>query len=857
MIYSRLRLALACRALPVLLALWASLAVAQDTGEEFDPYPLLPADTSSPRATLQTFLTNITEFIRAFRAREMEPAKVRAYRRALDTLDASTTPDRDTYAVLTERALLLKELLDRFELPPVDRIPGEEAVVNEGITDWTIPNTNITIRRVEEGPRAGSFLFSANTVEQLDRLYRMAKHLPYKPGATAGIYKEWLNADTVANFETPARERLMPVDTTSPRSTLFGFLESVSRAHELILNADAALKSDAPTMTIEEAREAERHAANLLERAVRTLDLSQVPLALRQDIGLESALQLKEIFDRMTLPSIEAIPDAQMVAAARYGVSGIFLRVKPLIWRYPSTEIEIVEITEGERQGEFLFSAETVDKLHGLYESINNLPYRRSDFGAEVLGYAHFDATEGFFDYYITSPGFLVAPAHFLGRFIEDLPPFLKTLYLEQAVWQWIGLLLGVLFILVAAILLFRLLGRMAKRQRPPWDAWLVVLPPVLVALVSFPVANFIDQDLSVTGEILTYVISGNALIILTMTAWASYLVCKAIAETAIASPRILDEGINAIMVRIAATVIGILIAVWIFIAGIQDLGINMIPLIAGLGVGGLAVALAAQRTFANAIGSVILFVNKPVKVGDFCRYGDQIGTVESIGLLSTHIRSLERTIVTVPNAEFSEMKLDNFSVRDERLLKTVLQLRYETTPEQMRFILIKLRELLLGHPMVTEAPARVRFVGFGAFSKDLEIFAYVRCQDQDTFLAIQEDILLRIEDIIIKAGSGFAFPSQTAYLSRDSGLDTKRRDEAEIEVRHMRVRGKLPFPDFEQEDREALEDILDYPPKGSFRYQSPVDRPETPTRGPSKLPDEIPSGEPEGAGKRSEASSA
>jgi len=246
------------------------------------------------------------------------------------------------------------------------------------------------------------------------------------------------------------------------------------------------------------------------------------------------------------------------------------------------------------------------------------------------------------------------------------------------------------------------------------------------------------------------------------------------------------------------------------------------VPLVAGLGVGGLAVALGAQRTFANFIGSLILFANKPIKVGDFCRYGDQVGTVESIGLLATRIRTLERSVVTVPNAEFSEMKIDNFTVRDQRLLKTVLQLRYETTSEQLRFILARLRELLAGHPKVLPSPARVRFVGYGAYSKDLEVFAYLDCTDHDVFLAIQEDILLRIEDIINEAGSGFAFPSQTAYFTRDRGVDAKRGSAAESEVERWRTRGRLPFPEFDEEERRRIDNVLDYPPKGSPGYVAP-----------------------------------
>jgi hypothetical protein len=139
-----------------------------------------------------------------------------------------------------------------------------------------------------------------------------------------------------------------------------------------------------------------------------------------------------------------------------------------------------------------------------------------------------------------------------------------------------------------------------------------------------------------------------------------------------------------------------------------------------------------------------------------------------------------------------------------------------------MRWILARLRELLLAHPMVTPEPARVRFVDFGAYSKDVEIFAYLRCQDQDTFLAIKEDILLRVEDIVLKGGSGFAFPSQTTYFSRDGGLEEKRKDTAEAQVRRWRAEGRLPFPDFEEHERDRLMDALDYPPRGSPHYEPP-----------------------------------
>jgi MscS family membrane protein len=307
------------------------------------------------------------------------------------------------------------------------------------------------------------------------------------------------------------------------------------------------------------------------------------------------------------------------------------------------------------------------------------------------------------------------------------------------------------------------------------------------------------------------------------MFAWSTYALFRAAGQTIISSRAVNPDTSDATLIRMGARVVGFLFAAAIVLWGIRHLGADLIPLLAGLGVGGLAVALAAQRTFANLIGSLILFINKPVRIGDFCRYGDQFGTVESIGLISTRIRSLERTIITVPNAEFSEIKLDNLTARDQRLLSIMLQLRYETTPEQMRYVLAKLREMLLGHPMVTPEPARVRFSNFGAYSKDVEIFAYVRCKDHDVFCAVKEDIFLRIDDIVAASGTGFAFPSQTAYLARDNGIDKERAEDATRSVEEWRVRGKLPFPEFEDEERERMEDILDYPPKGSPHYQKPI----------------------------------
>jgi MscS family membrane protein len=251
-------------------------------------------------------------------------------------------------------------------------------------------------------------------------------------------------------------------------------------------------------------------------------------------------------------------------------------------------------------------------------------------------------------------------------------------------------------------------------------------------------------------------------------------------------------------------------------IALLQNLGVNVSGLVAGLGIGGLAFALAAQKTIENLFGGATIIADQPVRVGDFCRFGDKIGTVEDIGLRSTRIRTLDRTVVTVPNAEFSSLQLENFAKRDRIRLHFTIGVRYETSADQLRHLLVEVKRLLVAHPKILPDPARVRFVNFGAHSLDLEIFCYIGTADWNEFLAIREDIYLRIMDAVENSGTEFAFPSQTLYLGRDGGLDREAVARAEKSVQDWRASHKLPLPDPTETMLTELDDSLDYPPEGS-----------------------------------------
>jgi MscS family membrane protein len=244
--------------------------------------------------------------------------------------------------------------------------------------------------------------------------------------------------------------------------------------------------------------------------------------------------------------------------------------------------------------------------------------------------------------------------------------------------------------------------------------------------------------------------------------------------------------------------------------------GFDLTAVLTGLGLGGLAIAFAAQKTLENLFGGIMVISDKPIQVGDFCRAGEFTGVVEDIGLRSTRLRTLERTIVSIPNGQLATMSLENFTQRDRIRFRHMIGLRYETTADQLRYVLIEIRQLLYKHSKVDSTDARVRFVGFASSSLELEVLAYVLATDFAVFLGIQEDLLLRIMDIIEASGTSVAFPSQTTYLVEGTGLNRARSEEASKKVQTWREQSDLPFPDFPVEKIAEFSGTIEYPPTGS-----------------------------------------
>lgn len=200
-------------------------------------------------------------------------------------------------------------------------------------------------------------------------------------------------------------------------------------------------------------------------------------------------------------------------------------------------------------------------------------------------------------------------------------------------------------------------------------------------------------------------------------------------------------------------------------------LGFDMTTAVAGLGVGSIAIAFAAQKTLENLLGGVSVLGDEVIRVGETCRIGDKIGNVKDISLRSTRIRMLDRTELSVPNGQLANMNVENLSRRDKNLFRTKIGLRCETPLDQLRSLLTELRSLLYQHPKVDPNVARVRFVGFGESSLDVEIFCHVLTDDWNEFLALREELLLQIMELVADAGVEFAFPSRTLYIAHDQGI--------------------------------------------------------------------------------------
>lgn len=358
---------------------------------------------------------------------------------------------------------------------------------------------------------------------------------------------------------------------------------------------------------------------------------------------------------------------------------------------------------------------------------------------------------------------------------LEHLPAILlRPGPFEILRWQWLALpiLLVVAWLLgaVASRLLRGTIGRAVARTSTEWDdailarigaplavaltlvaavallPWLALLPPAMeashrVARVGFFLVFFwsIWRLIDVARQVLSH------------TPWA---------VRSSSSRALLPLG-----ARVSKVIVLAIAAVAVF----SMLGYPAASLVAGLGLGGLAFALAAQKTVENLFGAFSIGVDQPFREGDFVKIEDFVGTVEAVGLRSSRFRTLDRTIITIPNGKLAEMRLESFTARDRLRLATVIGLVYETSAEQMRTVLSEFERVLREQPKIWPDSVVVRLREFAASSLDIEIMAWFQTAEWSEFQLIRQEILLQFMGVVEQAGTSFAFPTQTIHLGTAS----------------------------------------------------------------------------------------
>jgi len=229
-----------------------------------------------------------------------------------------------------------------------------------------------------------------------------------------------------------------------------------------------------------------------------------------------------------------------------------------------------------------------------------------------------------------------------------------------------------------------------------------------------------------------------------------------------------LDRPGAARLMQPLTTLVKIVIFVFGLLFWLNNIGVNITTVLAGLGVGGLAVALALQKPIEDMMGALTIFSQASMRVGDFCRYGTEMGIVEDIGLRTTRLRTLTNTIVSVPNARIASVEVENLSYRTKIRYWPTLRLRYDTTTEQMRTIMDRITEVLEQNEQVYEDPLRVRFTDFDSDAILIKVHSFVKTTDFTEFLGIAEDINFQIMEIVKSAGASFALPGRAIYMEGD-----------------------------------------------------------------------------------------
>lgn len=341
--------------------------------------------------------------------------------------------------------------------------------------------------------------------------------------------------------------------------------------------------------------------------------------------------------------------------------------------------------------------------------------------------------------------------------------PFLEQTAFGAPIGHWLTLFGLAAACYFAAWLLIALALRIdawwyRKRHRDAHSVFVAMAPPLRLWLAAIAVTVIAPRlGLSIVARELfarfVEIVAWFAF------AWLAWRVVDALGGVVIRRLNQRGSGQFAQLAAFIRRLVKALVIVIGIIAIFDTLGYDMTAGIAALGVGGLALALGAQKLIENLVASVTILADQPVRVGEFCKVGDTLGTVEELGIRSTKIRTLEETLVVIPNSDFAAKQIENYARRRQFWFHPMLNLHQSTPPDKLAAFMERLRALLAEDERFA-GPPRVRLLGVGNDRLPIEVFAYVRVPDYDAFLLVQEEVTLRMLGLVSEMDLTLAPPT-------------------------------------------------------------------------------------------------
>lgn len=530
-----------------------------------------------------------------------------------------------------------------------------------------------------------------------------------------------------------AQHPLEPPVTSSPQETLHTFMTANDALWTVVRDAGLGKRS----------REGYQKVLEWDVRAKRTLDLSGVAREAQAETADDALVLLYEVLLRIEVPPIDQIPGDEAIKA------------NPDLthWTVPHTEITVHRVADGPREGEFLFTPETVARAREFYERTKALPYLRTP---PIEDVSSFVEVYGGWDIPIA--------------WVDALPDWMRKVAWGQAVWKWILLAAALLATLVLAWLAFR----WTRRKGPPKSAREHLRNlgvPVLLLMAAAFVQPYLTEVTLLTGSVAKVSDLAGIAVVYFSLAWISWILIIAAGEAILETPRVRSGTLDASLIRLTARLIAIGAVVILIFQGGTAIGLPLVGLVASLSIGGLAIALAAQATLKNLLGSLEILVDRPYRVGERIVAGGHDGVVERIGLRSTRIRELDGNVTSIPNERMAAMEIENVGRRGSIRRSTQLRIATGTPPEKVEQALQIVREILANHEgMPAKNPPRVYFDEFNPDSLSIRMLYWYEPPDFWAFTDFSERVNLEIVRRFAEAGIALAPPTSRTELADASG---------------------------------------------------------------------------------------